>query len=342
MNKGKILFVSRGAHAASTRYRALAYFDVLRQNGWQPAHLSIHGTLSRLRLLPIASRADVTVILRKTFSIPYLYLLGLCSKHLILDLDDAIFCRSNGSTSPTRQKRFAKVARRCRQIWAGNSYLANVSRRYNPSVLVLPTSLELEKYSIEATKPSDTLDLVWIGSSSTRRYLTLAIPVLENLAELFSSLRLKIVADFNLPNHRLRTEAIQWSEKGEAQALASAHIGIAPMPDNSWTRGKCGLKVLQYMAAGLPVVSSPVGVNRDIVDHGTTGFHAASQDDWFTAVEKLIRNPELRQSMGEAGRRRVSQSFSITTTYEKIEKNLQSLLRAYDPTSDGSRPDNNC
>jgi glycosyltransferase involved in cell wall biosynthesis len=281
--------------------------------------------LARLKLLHKASRADAIVILRKTFSIPYLSLLRLYSKAIIFDLDDAIFCRSNGSASPIRMRRFAQVARRCQQIWAGNEYLAQAARRYNSATTIIPTSLEPENYSIKATKPDDSLDLVWIGSSSTRRYLTPTIPVLERLAERFSFLRLKIVADFDLPNHRLRTEAIQWSKKGEAQALASAHIGIAPMPDNSWTRGKCGLKVLQYMAAGLPVVSSPVGVNRDIVDHGITGFHAKSQDDWFTTVEKLIRNPELRQSMGEAGRLRVSQNFSIKTTYEKIQKNLQSL-----------------
>ena len=330
MNNKKILFIAKSEHTASTRYRAIRYFDALQKNGWKPSHLTMHGTLARIKLLNRAYQADIIVILRKTFSIPYLFLLRPCSKPIVFDLDDAIFCRSNGSASPIRMRRFAQVARRCQQIWAGNAYLAQAARRYNSATTIIPTSLEPEKYTIQATKPDDTLDLVWIGSSSTRRYLTPAIPVLEKLAERFPSLRLKIVADFDLPNHRLRTEAIQWSETEEAQALASAHIGIAPMPDNSWTRGKCGLKVLQYMAAGLPVVSSPVGVNRDIVDHGTTGFHAASQDDWFTAVEKLIRDPKLRQSMGEAGRRRVSQSFSITTTYEKIEKNLQLLLGSND------------
>jgi len=326
MNNKKILFIAKSEHAASTRYRAIRYFDALRKNGWKPSHFNIHGTLARFKLLQKANQADVIVILRKTFSIPYLFLLRLCSKRIIFDLDDAIFCRSNGSASPIRMRRFAQVARRCQQIWAGNEYLAQAARRYNSATTIIPTSLEPEKYNIQATKPDDTLDLVWIGSSSTRRYLTPTIPVLERLADRFPSLRLKIVADFDLPNHRFRTEAIQWSESEEAQALASSHIGIAPMTDNSWTRGKCGLKVLQYMAAGLPVVSSPVGVNRDIVDHGITGFHAGSQDDWFTAVEKLIRNPELRQSMGEAGRLRVSQNFSIKTTYEKIQKNLQSLL----------------
>jgi glycosyltransferase involved in cell wall biosynthesis len=326
MNNKKILFIAKSEHAASTRYRAIRYFDALKKNGWTPSHLAKHGSLARFKLLTRAYRANVVVIQRKTFSIPYLFLLHLCSKHIIFDLDDAIFCRSNGSASPTRMRRFAQVARRCQQIWAGNAYLAQAARRYNSATSIIPTSLEPEKYNIQATKPDDTLDLVWIGSSSTRKYLMPAVPFLEKLTDRFPSLRLKIVADFDLPNHRFRTQAIQWSETGEAQALASAHIGIAPMEDNAWTRGKCGLKVLQYMAAGLPVVASPVGVNQEIIDHGITGFHAQSPEDWFTAVEKLIRNADLRRSMGEAGRRRVSQNFSIKTTYEKIENNLQSLL----------------
>ena len=326
MKNKTILFISKGEHAASTRYRATTYFDALRKNGWRPIHLTIHGTISRLRLLRWAVRSDVIVILRKTFSVPYLYLLHICSKHIIFDLDDAIFCRDNGSTSRTRLGRFAQVVRRCHQVWAGNGYLADAAQRYNSATILLPTSLEPEKYAIKITKPSDSLDLVWIGSSSTRKYLEPALPVFEQLADRFPFLRLKIVADFDLPSNRLRIEAVPWSEKGEAEALASAHIGIAPMPDNAWTRGKCGLKVLQYMAAGLPVVSSPVGVNKDIVEHGITGFLAESSDEWETAIEQLIRDPDLRQAMGEAGRKRVAEHFSIEMTFQKMARELEELI----------------
>jgi glycosyltransferase involved in cell wall biosynthesis len=266
------------------------------------------------------------VILRKTFSGLFLYLLSLCSKHLVFDLDDAIFCRSNGTPSKTRRNRFKKVARHCQQIWTGNSYLANAARRYNPSVIILPTSLPPEKYSLEIKKPENYLDLVWIGSRSTRKYLESALYCLEEVADRYPSLRLKIVADFDLPLSRLCTITIPWSQEKETEALVSAHIGIAPMPSDSWTRGKCGLKLLQYMAAGLPVISSPAGVNKEIVKHGVTGFLAESPEDWETAIKRLADNPGLRKAMGEAGRERVIQYYSVDTTFHKMSKALNKFF----------------
>jgi glycosyltransferase involved in cell wall biosynthesis len=143
-------------------------------------------------------------------------------------------------------------------------------------------------------------------------------------------LRLKIVADFDLPTEHLRTLAIPWSEKGESEALASAHIGIAPMPDNSWTQGKCGLKVLQYMAVGLPVVSSPVGVNRNIVEHEVTGFLAESPYEWQVAIERLVRNPDLRRVMGKEGQKRVIEDYAINVTFRKMISSLESMLAERD------------
>jgi glycosyltransferase involved in cell wall biosynthesis len=321
-----ILFVSKGEHAASTRYRALSYFDLIRKSGWIPIHHTIRGTFSRVEFLRKASNADLIVILRKTFSTPYLILLGLFSKPLVFDFDDAIFVREDGSTQNRLMRRFARVVKRCNQVWAGNSYLGDAARQYNSFALEIPTSLDPAKYAVESDKPKDSVDLVWIGSSSTRKYLVQAIPILETLAIDFPSLRLKIVADFELATRNLCTAAIPWSEETEAKALRSAHIGIAPLPDNSRTRGKCGLKVLQYMAAGLPVVSSPTGVNKEIVEHGVTGFLAQSDGEWYAAIEKLINNDGLRQTMGENGQKRVMEHYSINTVYRHIEQQLKALF----------------
>lgn len=321
-----ILFASKGDHAASTRYRALDYFDMLRKDGWFPIHIPIHGTFSRLKLLRLALRADVVVILRKTFSCPYLQLLRKCSRCLIFDFDDAIFCRDDGSASPNALRRFAQIVRRSDLIWAGNDYLAHAARSHNEAVYVLPTSLDPQKYRHNLAKPSDSIDLVWIGSSSTRKYLEQAIPALERLAADFPFLRLKIVADFDLPLKNLQTVAVPWSEKAEQEALGTAHIGIAPMEENPWTRGKCGLKVLQYMAAGIPVVTSPAGVNREIVEQGKTGFLAEHPEEWETAIDNLIHDSDLRQTMGRLGRSRVIKDFSLEGTYRKIAVEIRILF----------------
>ncbi len=327
MNHKRILFISKGENAPSTRYRGLAYFSSLRSDGWEPEHMAVpDNPLLRLKLLKRASRADVVVILRKTFSAPYLSVLRLCSRHLVFDLDDAIFCSSSGDMSRTRRNRFARVATCCRQVWAGNEYLATASRQFNHEVTTIPTSLGPGKYSIEAEKPAKHIDLVWIGSRSTRKYLDTGLPALENLSESLPHIRLKIVADFDIESERLSTIAVPWSEENEAFALSSAHIGIAPMPDNPWTRGKCGLKVLQYMAAGLPVVSSPAGVNGEIVEHGVTGFLVDSADAWQKAIEELINEPDLRRDMGEAGRKRVMEKYSVDVTYAKMAATLKSLF----------------
>ena len=326
MNKKIILFISKGEHAASTRYRALNFFDTLRNNGMIPIHSTIHGTLSRVKLLRNAARADVIVILRKTFSIPYLSLLRLFSKPLVFDFDDAIFCRDDGTSHSRLLRRFVRVVRRCHQIWAGNNYLADAARPHNPSVFEIPTALNPEKYAVEIDKPKDTIDLVWIGSSSTRKYLVQALPILEELAKDFPSIRLKIVADFDLSTRNLCMVPMPWSEKTEGEALGSSHIGIAPLSDDPRTRGKCGLKVLQYMAAGLPVVSSPTGVNKELVQHGINGFLAHDDKEWGEAIGKLIENTELRSSMGRKGQERVIAHYSIDAIYRKIARQLEGLM----------------
>ena len=325
MKEKSILFVSKGKYSASTHYRALAYFTALQSSGWRPLHLTVHGALPRLKLLSMAKQADVVVILRKTFSLPFLRLLRLCSKNLIFDLDDAIFCRSDGKASNSRQLRFERVARICEQVWAGNLYLADMAGRYNESVKIMPTSLDYRKYLLEVEKDPDYFDLVWIGSRSTQKYLQKWLPVLESLSEIIPNLRLKIVADFDLSSERLKITAVPWSKKGEAEELSSAHIGIAPMSDDSWTKGKCGLKVLQYMAAGLPVISSPAGVNKEIVQHGKTGFLAENPDDWQKAIEKLFSEPDLRSAMGKAGQQRIIKHLSIDKTFRKMSKALNAL-----------------
>lgn len=319
----KILILSKGLKASSTRYRATDFIPFFEAAGYQVEHLNIRKSLvGYLRLLHTARKADIVIIVRRSFEHVFASLLRHFAQRLIFTFDDAIFCHSNGETSPGRERRFATTLPLCDQIWAGNRYLADKALQFNKNVTIIPTALDTDKYNIQADKPTSTIDLVWIGSHSTKKHLITALPALEAAAEALPSLRLKIIADFSLDSDKLEILPVQWSSKTEAQELASAHIGIAPLPDNAFTRGKCGLKVLQYMAAGLPVISSNAGVNSTMVQHGTTGLLAANHKEWVDAIIQLAKQHDLMQTMGRHGRDRCITHFSLASAFEKMLRTL--------------------
>lgn len=319
----QILFITKGAHAPSSRYRALDYFDLFKDNNWAAVHVADdRSIIGRISICKESLKADYVVIVRRTLSWWLLKTIRMLSKQLIFDFDDAIFQKSDGSHSPTRARRFSAIVKCVDQVWAGNSYLAARAEKFCDKVTILPTSIAKSKYDVSSTKPAEYIDLVWIGSSSTRKHLETIIPILEKSALRVPNLRLKIIADFAIQSSILDIVAIPWSAETEAAEISSSHIGIAPLPDNAFTRGKCGLKVLQYMASGLPVVSSPVGVNNDMVAHGATGFLAESPEEWTEAIEKLATCEELRNSMGQAGKQSFQNSFTLEATFQKMAATL--------------------
>ncbi len=322
----RVLFLSKGAHSASTRYRALQYFPLLEAAGFQPQHLPVAGGLGAYAAaLRAAGQADIVVVLRRTLPPLLLHLLRRRARRLVFDFDDAIFCNSDGSPSPTRERRFRAIVRAADHVLAGNRFLADAACTTNPATTVVPTSLDVSRYRSDLPKPADRLDLVWIGSSSTRKYLQGALPALRLAARHVTGLRLRIVADFDLPDAGIDVDAVRWSADIEAAALGSAHIGIAPMLDNDWTRGKCALKVLQYMAAGLPVVSSRAGMNTELVHDGETGFLADSPEQWAEAIARLAGAPELRVRMGALAREQVTAGYSIPAVFERLRAALAPL-----------------
>jgi glycosyltransferase involved in cell wall biosynthesis len=321
----RILFLSKGEHSPSTRYRAFNYFPYFQNRGWLPEHLSVRGSLAdKLKLLRQARKADVVVVLRHAFDFPMLPLLRRASKRLIFDFDDAIFVKSDGNPSKGRARRFRHMLENCDQVWSGNQYLADTASQFNSHVTVVPTAIDLDRYQIEAVKPTDHIDLVWIGSSSTSRYLKDLVPTLEKCALEVPNLRLKIIADFELQSEILTIKNIPWSHDTEVHELASAHIGIAPMTDNNWTRGKCALKVLQYMACRLPVISSASGANQEIIQHNGSGLLATNEDEWISALARLANSESERNVMGATGaelcHRFFSQEVIARTMFEQISR----------------------
>lgn len=215
-------------------------------------------------------------------------------------------------------QRFAAMLKASDHVLAGNSFLAGHALRFNPSVSVIPTCVDAGRYTATSKKPPDTIDLAWIGSRSTRKYLLEALPALRLAAARIPRMRLKIIADFDLPDAGLPTLAVPWDAATEADELASALIGIAPMRDDDWSRGKCALKILQYMACGLPVVSSAAGANAEVVEHGTTGYLVGDDAAWYQRLTELADDRALRARLGDAGRRRVLANYSVDAVSSRL------------------------
>lgn len=238
------------------------------------------------------------------------------ARHLIFDFDDAVFLRdsysSKGLHHPRRLRRFATTARAADLVTAGNGFLADSAARYCglARVHVVPTCVDPSLYAPKGEAGTGRT-LVWIGSSSTLQGLEAIAPLLNDLGRSIPGLRLKVVCDRFPTFPNLPVLPCPWSAAREGIDLAAADIGISWIPDDLWSRGKCGLKVLQYMAAGLPVVCNPVGVHPEMVRDGETGFLAATPEGWREAVGGLVADAAMRAGMGRAGRRRFETGYTV-------------------------------
>jgi glycosyltransferase involved in cell wall biosynthesis len=238
-------------------------------------------------------------------------------RHLLFDFDDAVWLRDSysprGLHHPRKLRRFAALLRACDAVVAGNSFLADCAARHTDvhRVSVIPTCIDLSHYTPRRDESGDGKQLVWIGSSSTLQGLEQIRPLLDELGRGIPGLRLKVICDRFPRFEHLPVIDCPWSAATESAELASADVGISWIPDDLWSRGKCGLKLLQYAAAGLPAVANPVGVHPEMIRHGETGFLAATAEQWCEAVRRLVADPELRARMGQAARRRFLARYSV-------------------------------
>jgi len=226
---------------------------------------------------------------------------------VVFDFDDAIFLGH-------KERHVAWMCRHAAWVTVGNEYLADFARRFTDRLTVLPTVVDVASYEPATIRPAGApLRVGWCGSDLSIRETL--FPHLEMLAALQRRLGFELVIMSKpkpkLPELGLHWRYVEWSPDGERLLARHMDVGLMPLVDDAFQRGKCGLKILQYMAAGLPAVASPVGVNPSIVEHGRTGFLAGSADEWHAALAALAGSAERRQEMGRAGRRACERSFSL-------------------------------
>jgi glycosyltransferase involved in cell wall biosynthesis len=343
----KVLLLAKyGARAASTRHRFLQYFPALKEAGidvtmsvllddqyleqkLDAARVSVwsvaQGFARRVRDLIDAGAFDVIVVHCEIF--PYLpawveRLLGWRNIPYIVDFDDAIFHNYDQHRSRLVRHllghKFARALAGSALVIAGNEYLASYARQWNDRVETLPTVVDMERYRPQRReRATDSFTIGWMGSPSTAPYLS---EIEMALRRFFSSHagRLVLVGSGAVPLSGLPLEVHRWSEAKELEELIDFDVGIMPLPDTPWTRGKCGFKLVQYMAVGLPVVASPVGVNSTIVEHGVEGYLASSSADWLKAFVTLAEDRSLGRAMGDTGRVKIERQYSLQATAPRL------------------------
>lgn len=300
------------------RYRLTAFRGALASAGHTLEVRALPTSLlGRIQLGRDLTSYAAVILQRKLLPRWALALLRRRVRRLLFDFDDAVWLRDSysakGFDDPKRAARFCATVKACDLVIAGNEYLATEARKFVPAdrVCVIPTCVDVAKYPLARPASPQSLRLVWVGSSSTLKGLERFAPTLSAIGRAVPGTRLKLICDRFVEFPGLPVERCVWNEATEAAEIASADIGIGWVPDDPWSRGKCGLKVLQYQAAGLPVIANAVGVQADFVRDNATGFRATTTDEWVRVVRTLATAAPLRARLGAAGRKQVEDRFSV-------------------------------
>jgi glycosyltransferase involved in cell wall biosynthesis len=345
-NPVKLLALTKyGRQAASTRQRLMQYEPYLAGNGVEVEYAPLFNDAyvqrlakghrgnamhiafayaRRLRMLLAHHDADLIWLHYEAFPFlpaPFERLIAKMGRPVILDYDDAIFHMYNdhvrASVRRLLGRKLETTIAMAAAVTVGNDYLRDYATPLNSNVHLLPTVVDTELYLPAPTRADGPLVVGWIGSPSTWRYVE---PLLPSLLPQLNAAGAIFRAVGAGPGAARWTgvEALEWSEATEIAAVQSMDIGIMPLPDERWARGKCGYKLIQYMACGLPVIASPVGVNNQIVRDGVNGFLATDINAWATAITRLLTDSTLRARFGDAGRRIAIQEYSLATYGPKL------------------------
>lgn len=283
-------------------------------------------SIYRLMDCVLAGRYDAVIIHKEAFPFgPPIFeqIIKLVQPNIIYDMDDAFW---------THPPQFNQIGRRLRDpqkiqkiiqissiILAGNEYIADYALKYNSSIINFPTVLDTNYYLPRKEIQNEIVTIGWVGRWSSQSYLLDLEDVFRQLLIKYPKINFRFVgADGDLPLPDISAEIIDWSLEEEISALIPFDIGIMPLPDDDYSKGKCGFKLLQYMALAIPSVASPVGVNQEIIIDGKNGFLAANNQDWYERLSLLIEHPDLRYSIGLNGRKTIEEDYSLHKYFPKL------------------------
>ena len=322
---------------ASSRYRAYLWAEALGREGFRcrvlapPASVASRASYYA-RLFALAPTYDVLFIQKKLFPVPLLGLLRRLNPRLVFDFDDALFTRPTDLSEEAFAEGAAEGARRLDQtlrtvssVVTGNRYLAEYAQHWNPHVTVIPTAIDLDRLPPLAAKRTlpDRVVIGWTGRAATLGYLDALAGALVALRKRVGErFLLRVVADrvdtspYDIPG--VPVENVVWSLDAEYTVVDGFDIGVMPLLDDPWSRGKCGFKLLQCMSRAVPVVASRVGANCEIIQDGANGFLAASEAEWTAKLGALVEDPAVRLKLGRAGWETVVTSYSFRAIIPKL------------------------
>lgn len=365
MGKPRILFLARFTNAnAYTRYRVSQYLPYLREAGFEcevdtlfPAVYitrTYGGSSRRRALLHLAprmvgwfarriwfllrARRKFDVVFLQYEAVPYLPLAlerALLPRRarLVMDFDDAVHLNYEDHRSPIVRwllgSKIAGLVSSSHAVITANQHLADWANRYNSKVTTITNAVDLRKYPVRRSNRDSAPEVVigWIGTPVTTRFLRQIERPLKDLSKRYN-FALKVIGAPHFTMNGVNVHAVAWSEATEVQELQACDIGIMPLPDDEWARGKSALKLIQYLAAGIAAVASPVGANCDVLSDGRDGLFAATEADWVQKIALLIEDPSYREGLAAEGRKTAESRFSIDTTAKHVLNVLRDAAMA--------------
>lgn len=358
--KKKILFVAthRLGRSPSQRFRFEQYLDFLEQNNYEweisnlisaeddavlyakgnyfkKALIALKSLRKRSKDVKRADEFDIIFIHREallTRSTKYERLFAQSSAKVVFNFDDAIWLPniSKGNRALKMMKNPAKIndiIKVSDMVFAGNEFLAAYARLYNDNVKVVPTTIDTNYHIRKKENPDRPICIGWTGTQTTLKYLDSLKEVFVELKEKYGDLiKFKVICDQPWEFEGVEVEYEEWNKAREIEQLEEIDIGVMPLVDNEWSKGKCGFKGLQYMAVESAAILSPVGVNTEIIEDGVNGFLAQSHSDWIRVLSLLIENPKLRKEIGKAGRKTIEENYSVNKWKDKYLAYFNELI----------------
>lgn len=357
----KILFIvhHRKDRSPGQRYRFEQYFDFFEENGME-CHLAniiseeddaiLYGKGNYFKKAKIALKAyqirrdnlanlsdfDLVVVYREAILTRSTFFERQFAKKgipMVFDFDDAIWVKdvSAGNKSLSflkNENKIEKILPLCTHVTTGNKYLREYALKYNKNVTIFPSTIDTNKYKKLPRKKDDVVTIGWVGSHTTVKHFEEVVPVLLRLKEKYGDkVNFKVIGDPTYSHAELGIEGLPWDNEKEVELFNLLDIGVMPLPDNEWTKGKCGMKGLLYMSVETPAIMSAVGMNIDIIDHEKDGFLANTEEEWYNTLCRLVEDEELRLQIGKKGRQVIEERYSLKSQQEKYLALYSSLMK---------------